>query len=394
MSREAGFSFLTTERMSTMRGLFKNLYRVIGLCPGRLLFLLVIIGLFAVQLARADEPSTGGSLDDARVISADKSTTESVLFYTLRNHTGEQTVEEYYGDLRSTPKSGLCEVTITPHSFKGITSRLPFYVPDSNKKVMTIKEFPEARLWQAFEKAAEVSEHNKVVLFVHGYNIDFLKGCRRAAVFQAALDEHQQLLLFSWPSDGILASYTRDEADIEWSQSYLEAVINRLSEIYGPGRINIVAHSLGSRGVFRALQLISRRDGKGLINELVLLAPDIDADVFRSAFPDLKSIARRITLYSSENDQPLRVSHEVHGYPRLGEAGDDLVVLEGMDTIDVSISGGREVTGHLYHLYNDNVRSDLGMLLSKGTDVSQRPNMKQFSKQGKPYWMLLPVEKE
>jgi esterase/lipase superfamily enzyme len=130
------------------------------------------------------------------------------------------------------------------------------------------------------------------------------------------------------------------------------------------------------------------------INELVLLAPDIDADVFRTVFPDLKKITHRISLYSSENDQPLRLSGEVHGYPRLGEAGENIVVLKGMDTIDVSISGGREVTGHLYHLYNDNVRSDIGRLLSDGETASMRPNMKKLKKDGLPYWMLLPVSDE
>jgi esterase/lipase superfamily enzyme len=198
------------------------------------------------------------------------------------------------------------------------------------------------------------------------------------------------LLLFSWPSDGALVSYTRDEADIEWSQHYLEPVIERLSRIYGPKNVNVVAHSLGSRGVFRVLQLLSRKDDKKHINELVLLAPDIDAAVFRAAFPDLKKIAHRITLYSSENDQPLRLSNEVHGNPRLGEAGENLVVIKGMDTIDVSISGGREMTGHLYHLYNDKVRADLGVLLSAGDPVSKRPNLEEVEKDGLPYWMLLP----
>lgn len=167
-------------------------------------------------------------------------------------------------------------------------------------------------------------------------------------------------------------------------------MIEKLSRIYGPERLNIVAHSLGARGVFRVMQLISRKDNRKHVNELVFMAPDIDADVFRLAFPDLKKIAHRITLYSSENDQPLRLSNEVHGNPRLGEAGENLVVIKGMDTIDVSISGGREVTGHLYHLYNDVVRADLGLLLSNGKTTASRPNMKLLHKDDLPYWMLLP----
>ena len=355
-------------------------------CPSRLLFLLVIIGLFIYQIARAENSSQ----DSTRVISLDNTVKESVLYYTLRNHTGEQTIDEYYGDLRDRPHTGLCDVHISPTGYEEITSRLPFYVSDTSKELMTLKEFPENKLWQAFEKAASESSKNKVVLFIHGYNINFVKGCNRAALFQQTLDANSRLLLFSWPSDGALVSYTRDEADIEWSQQYLEPVIERLSSIYGPENVNVVAHSLGSRGVFRVLQLLSRKDNRKHINELVLLAPDIDTAVFRAAFPDLKKIAGRITLYSSENDQPLRFSNEVHGNPRLGEAGENLVLIKGMDTIDVSLSGGREVTGHLYHLYNDKVRADLGVLLSDGDDISKRPHMEGVERDGLPYWILMP----
>ena len=355
-------------------------------CPSRLLFLLVIIGLFIYQIARAENSSQ----DSTRVISFDNTVKESVLYYTLRNHTGEQTIDEYYGDLRDRPHTGLCDVHISPTGYEEITSRLPFYVSDTSKELMTLKEFPENKLWQAFEKAASESSKNKVVLFIHGYNINFVKGCNRAALFQQTLDANSRLLLFSWPSDGALVSYTRDEADIEWSQQYLEPVIERLSSIYGPENVNVVAHSLGSRGVFRVLQLLSRKDNRKHINELVLLAPDIDTAVFRAAFPDLKKIAKRITLYSSENDQPLRLSNEVHGNPRLGEAGENLVLIKGMDTIDVSLSGGREVTGHLYHLYNDKVRADLGVLLSDGDDISKRPHMEGVERDGLPYWILMP----
>ncbi len=355
-------------------------------CPSRLLFLLVIIALFFYQLAQAESSTQ----DSTRVITSDNAVKESVLYYTLRNHTGEQTIDEYYGDLRDRPHTGLCDVHIRPTGFEEITSRLPFYVSDTSKELMTLKEFPEDKLWQAFEQAARDSSKNKVVLFVHGYNINFVKGCNRAALFQQTLDENSRLLLFSWPSDGTLMSYTRDEADIEWSQHYLEPVIERLSRIYGPENINVVAHSLGSRGVFRVLQLLSRKDNKKHINELVFMAPDIDAAVFRSAFPDLKKIAHRITLYSSENDQPLRLSNEVHGNPRLGEAGENLVVIKGMDTIDVSISGDHEVTGHLYHLYNDKVRADLAILLSGENPISKRPNLEEVEKDGLPYWILMP----
>jgi hypothetical protein len=56
----------------------------------------------------------------------------------------------------------------------------------------------------------------------------------------------------------------------------------------------------------------------------------------------------------------------------------------------VSISAGREVTGHLYHLYNNRVRADLGLLMTNNTAADDRPFLKQHIKNGLPFWLLMP----
>jgi hypothetical protein len=77
----------------------------------------------------------------------------------------------------------------------------------------------------------------------------------------------------------------------------------------------------------------------------------------------------------------------VHGYPRLGESGPHLDGLTGVDIIDLSEIPVRYLSGHLYHLYNDAVISDLNQLLNSGKPASQRSNLKQT---GENYWLLQP----
>ena len=60
-------------------------------------------------------------------------------------------------------------------------------------------------------------DNGNVVIYIHGYKIDFEKSCRRSAVFQRALGLQDRLLLFSWPADGNMLKYTWDEADLIWS---------------------------------------------------------------------------------------------------------------------------------------------------------------------------------
>ena len=222
---------------------------------------------------------------------------------------------------------------------------------------------------------------------------DFEKSCKRTALFQRALGLHDRLLLFSWPADGNMLKYTWDEADLVWSVPHMAEFFENLVERSGNSKLDIVAHSLGARGALQALVRLAYRHQTGpLLNDLVLIAPDIDADTFRQEMPLLKRMVNRITIYVSENDKALKLSNEVHGYPRLGEAGDKLTIVEGAETIDISLISTRRISGHLYHLFNKEVIEDLKLLLHTGTPADQRPGLKKLEHEGMVYWRLLPTD--
>jgi len=126
---------------------------------------------------------------------------------------------------------------------------------------------------------------------------------------------------------------------------------------------------------------------KPLLDQVILIAPDIDAGIFEQYLAQIRPLARDITIYVSENDHPLALSRQVHGYPRLGEAGAHLDELRDIDIIDVSDVPVRYPSGHVYHLYNPAVISDLNQLLNEGKPVSQRDDLEQT---GPNYWRLQP----
>lgn len=158
---------------------------------------------------------------------------------------------------------------------------------------------------------------------------------------------------------------------------------------FGAGNFDIAAHSLGTRAVFLALVQMAngQSDNTPLINQLVLLAPDIDAGVFRQYLPRIRPLVRHFTIYVSGNDTPLALSRRLHGYPRLEETGSHLEGLTGVDIIDVSDIPVRYPSGHLYHLYQNIVASDLIQLLDGGKPATQRSNLKRTSEN---CWMLQP----
>lgn len=72
-------------------------------------------------------------------------------------------------------------------------------------------------------------------------------------------------------------------------------------------------------------------------------------------------------------------------YPRLGEAGNDVSKLDGVEVIDLSDLPVESLTGHLYHIYSEAVGRDLSQLLNDGKHAVQRPDL---VKVGSNLWKL------
>ena len=315
----------------------------------------------------------------------------AVPFVTLRN---KLPGSGQFGGQRGTLHGGICSLSFSPiRVLEDLANAAPFYIPDQKIAIDGITELSIDQLLDTIESSAQTDGGNTVV-YVHGYNIDFEKGCRHSAVLQRSLGLNDRLLLFSWPADGNVLKYTWDEADLVWSAPFMADFFEDLVQRSGSRKIDIVAHSLGARGVFQALtRLASQELGQFKIGELILIAPDIDVDIFNHDLPLLNRVVDRITIYVSENDKALKLSKEVHGYPRLGEAGAALTTFEGVETVDISLISLQRLSGHVYHLSNKEVIDDLVSLLHTKLPADKRPRMQQRNHDGVAYWRLMPEEK-
>ena len=350
-----------------------------------LFFILVLTSCAISEKALADPSATGADTG------AEKSVLRTVPFLTLRNRTGSEDAAEYFGDERDTLHAGICELDRRPlNSLKSIAERAPFRIPDEIVKVDAISELAIQDFWHRMKTTVD---GQAPVLSIHGFKISFEKGCKRALLVKESLGLEGRFLLFSWPSDGQITNYTHDEADLYWSVFPLREVLADMVERFGHGKINIVAHSMGTRGVMLAMVLLAQapQDQGPLLNQVVLIAPDIDVGIFKQYLPLIRPLARNMTVYVSSNDSPLMLSRQVHGYPRLGEAGDHLEDIEGVEIIDLSEIPRRAPTGHVYHLYQDVVIKDLDRLINANQPAALRGNL---TRTGKNQWQMLPIGTE
>lgn len=351
----------------------------------RIVLLAAVISVAACSPDGNGETQPGSKSTASTLSSTEDGNRLTVPFITLRNKTGNDKASKFFGDERSTAHTGYCGVSRTSiEPLKSIADKAPFYIPEDIVKLDAIKEISVEELWQGMQS---ISNGRHPILYLHGFYINFNKACKRASLFQDSLGLAGRLLLFSWPSDGALLNYTQDEADLYWSVAPLEKTLNDMISRFGAGNIDIAAHSLGTRGVFLALVSMAhaKHANTPLINQVVLIAPDIDVGIFKQYLPQIQSLARNITIYVSGNDRPLALSRQVHGYPRLGESGTHLQGLKGIEIIDLSDIPVRYPSGHVYHLYHDIVINDLNQLLNEGKPASLRSNLKQT---GEYYWRL------
>jgi esterase/lipase superfamily enzyme len=226
------------------------------------------------------------------------------------------------------------------------------------------------------------------LLFVHGYNVSFQEATLRAAQLAADLSIAGPVLLFSWPSRGTLLGYTADRAEATYSARYLAEFLRRV-EIARPGQpLNLLVHSMGSEVLSRAVELLERDENPVRYGQVALLAPDVDARLFRrDILPILDRRADRVTVYSSDADEALRASRVLNGVWRLGLGGDSLVVGRGFDTIDAT-QVRTDLLGHSSFPSVD-LLNDLYLLVARGITPEAR-RLLRASLGGLTFWRLRP----
>lgn len=310
-----------------------------------------------------------------------------VPYFTIRDRTGDSAPKRFYGEARSDLKAGFCGIgQIELRALTPIREAAPFRVPDEILRVENLREGPSSGLLDALEISAD---GRPPLLYTHGFHIDFEKGCRRATLLQENAGQEGRFLWFSWPSDGSLFNYTHDEADLYWSVPDLAATIARMADRFGATPVNLAGHSLGGRGMILALYELAYSRPDLRLGDLVLLAPDMDFDIFRKMLPRIRPLVRGITVYVAQGDRPLGLSEEVHGYPRLGQSGNDVASLVGVEVIDVSDLPMMSPTGHLYHIYNPDVGADIEQLLNEGKRAGAR---RALLRDGPNLWRLQRAE--
>ena len=306
--------------------------------------------------------------------------TVRVFYGTNRVETGEQKPNLVYGKASGPLQYGYVDVTIPQtHQLAELETPKEWsdYTIVVNKTEMRRKYVLLDSVWPlskddfaaALRRQVGASTSKDVFVFVHGYNNSFEDTARRAAQLAYDLDFDGTPVMYSWPSQARLTGYFADQDMIEPSGPRLAEFLDTITAQSGAQRIHVLAHSMGNRVLLAALKTYLPKhplqNHRPAFGQLVFTAPDVDRSDFIAGFSMLRGAAERITLYASDSDYALRVSQIAHGGPRAGAAGDGVIRLQGLDTIDMS-GLPADALGHSYFAASDGAVYDLLSLLWRG----------------------------
>jgi esterase/lipase superfamily enzyme len=288
---------------------------------------------------------------------------------------------------------GTCEVSIpnTHHEGELESPGLLEFHEDPEKHVVLLAVQPATHDAFIGDLAARVaaSPGRTALVFVHGYNVTFEDAARRTA--QIAFDIHfgGVPMFFSWPSLGETLAYPVDMTNADWAQFDLKAFLIDIADHSGADNIVLIAHSMGNRVLATALiEAAEARPGfAARVREVVLAAPDIDADMFRRDLaPRVIAATHGTTLYASSTDAALQVSHRYNGEARAGDVAAGPIVVDGMDTIDVSAVDPGPL-GHSYIGDSPSVLDDVAKIVDQGMRAGVRLGVPVSGPDG-TYWRM------
>ena len=282
---------------------------------------------------------------------------------------------------------------------------------DENESMQRQAKLGSAQAFSELRRRMNNGDH--VLIFIHGFNVNWWEAVASAASLQCMLNRHGagdpptddsapvHIVLFTWPSDGKVFpywSYFSDRSDAKNSgfafgrgllklRDYLVDARRHSSQNGDPAcrrSIHLLCHSMGNFVLQSALKRTAEFSVAGrlprIFEQIFLCAADVAADVFEPGEPfhQLSQTARGVTIYHNRGDLTMPVSDYTKGNTdRLGWDGAErpAYLPDRVHQVDCS----RLVSGLVEHSYyhsgavNDDIRESIDGIPPDSRDRNREP---------------------
>lgn len=327
--------------------------------------------------------------------------TMRIFYVTDRRDTGSADPLQRFANERAADgalSKGMCDVSI-PRTHESGQTESPSWIhlefrPDPDKHITLLKVNPLAgdAFYQQLSQRVAKSRQKSIFVFIHGFANSFEMAARTTAQLTWDLKFDGAPILYSWPSRARILGYTQDEDTIQWTAFHLRAFLEELAQRSDAKKIHLIAHSMGNRALTSALQIIAAKRQNApqpLFDQVVLAAPDIGSETMELLAREVRPVARRMTLYASNDDDALLLSKVIHGGLRAGGIGERLLLAPGIDTVDAS-AARTDFLGHAYFGNSVDIIPDIQKILFTAASPQDRALIPALVRD-LPYWIIPPA---
>ncbi|MEM1147969.1 MAG: alpha/beta hydrolase [Pseudomonadota bacterium] len=266
------------------------------------------------------------------------------------------------------------------------------------------------RFVTTLQGAIDEGGENAILLFIHGFNVEFDEALIRTAQLSHDLSANEAYavgapVLFSWPSAGALSldDYRGDRDRSLGAAPYLESFLDLLTSELEAAQINIIAHSMGNRVLTQALEdyardYLERHQRDDLEFRIMLVAADVERDVFDRANIMFDNLDANVTIYTSDKDRALHVSTWVNeeNRRRLGDTNRNRPYIradQNYQTIDATAVATELFgfgLGHNYYSDNPTILWDMMCTIGETAPQDRALEMARFGDEpdGAPYFRI------
>lgn len=258
-------------------------------------------------------------------VGASPSATQVEMLVTTTRGRSENPGEMFSGERALNPTFADITVSIPPDSARKAGEvawprKLP---PDPATDFAALKadEIDRETAEKWLNSHVRKSPDGSVLVFIHGFNNHFEDAVFRFAQIVHDSGARSVPVLATWPSRGSLLAYGYDRESTNYTRNAVERLFQYLAADPQVKEVSVLAHSMGNWLALESLrQMAIRNDGlPAKFKNVMLAAPDVDVDVFRSQIADMGQQRPRFTLFVSRDDRALAVSRRVWGnVSRLG----------------------------------------------------------------------------
>jgi esterase/lipase superfamily enzyme len=291
---------------------------------------------------------------------------------------------------------GIATVSVPDDHRKGCLERPRWYRlefrENPEKHVVISGVRPLARtefVAEAMEARNRDGSCDEALIFVHGYNVSFDESIRRTAQLACDLEFKGGAIAYCWPSEGSLIGYGADANAIDSSVFLFTEFVKLVQTEFGHRRVHIIAHSIGSQLLAKAMDRLALAPTIGdvaEINQIIFAAPDIDPKTFERLARDFGKNCERCTLYASSKDMALFTSRLIHHVSRAGDTSSNITIVRRVDTIDASDVDTSVGMRHSYFGDCRTIIADMFLLFQNGWGPELRFGLEKITTDAGQYW--------